>query len=58
MALRHVKVNELHTDEFRFGCVAVNASVCFPLADMFSLCDDLIANDVFQIQSGSSVECL
>ena len=48
-ALRHVKVNELHTDEFRFCCFAVNASVCFPPADMFSSCDDLIANEVLQI---------
>ena len=48
-ALGNVTVEQLHTDEYRFCCFALNASLCYSAPDMFSSCSDLIATRELQI---------
>ena len=40
---------ELNTDDYKFCCIAKQASICTPEADEFSSCEDLLANRALQI---------
>ncbi|XP_072042509.1 uncharacterized protein [Amphiura filiformis] len=38
------ELRELHTDEFRFCCIAKGIAKCYPEPDEFSSCEDLMSN--------------
>lgn len=42
-------MTELHTDAYKFCCVASQVELCTPEADEFSSCEDLMANYPLQI---------
>lgn len=44
-----VALQELHTDAFKFCCIAEHVPTCTPEADQFSSCQDLMANHALQI---------
>ena len=47
-SLFFTNLNYLRTDAYKFCCFS-NATMCFPRADEFSSCDDLLANGTLQI---------
>ena len=44
-----LKLDELHTDDFKFCCFAKHVPVCTPGGDAFSSCEDLMANGILQV---------
>lgn len=46
-----LRLESLHSDEFRFCCIAKQADVCLPEPDEFSSCEDLMSNFALQVSS-------
>ncbi|XP_022249380.1 G-protein coupled receptor GRL101-like, partial [Limulus polyphemus] len=44
-----IALKNLRTDEFRFCCLASHVDDCYPKADEFSSCEDLMSNIVLRI---------
>ena len=42
-------LEKLHTDDYKFCCIAPHVEECTPEADEFSSCEDLMANPALQV---------
>lgn len=43
------KLMEIHSDSFKFCCIAKQVDICTPESDEFSSCEDLMANYALQV---------
>ena len=45
----YLQLEQLHTDEYKFCCYALHVQICTPKRDVYSSCEDLMANSFLQI---------